>query len=124
MKKLLTKTKTVLATLWIALISFPFKTLSIQTFYWVPSAQEYRVKPISAYTEPTTSLMDTIIKIAPRLLVAVTFIIWIVSFIKIRKIDDKNLKKKKIKNTIIIISILVILIVILLLLPRFLKKYW
>ncbi len=134
MKKLFTKIKTVLATLWIGIISFSSKVLwktpifeqtykwHMQTFYWVPSAQEYRVIPISAYAEPTTSLMDTIIKIAPRLLVAVTFIIWVVSFIKIRKIDDETLKKKKIKNTIII-STLIILILLLLLLPRFLKKY-
>ena len=127
MKKFFTKIKTCLAAFRVALISFPLKAkglkdwiwtnYQIQDLYWVPSPIEEM--PV----EQTTTIIDTIIKIVPRLLIAITFIVWIISFIKIRKIDDKILKKKKIKNTIIVISILIILIVILLLLPRFLKKY-
>lgn len=124
MKRFFNKIKVCLVAFRIALISFPLKVKGVKVtqpgvyypseLYWVPSSIE---------PEPTTTIVDTIMKIAPRLLIAVTFIVWIISFIKIRKIDDKDIKKKKIKNTIIIISVLVILIICLLLLPRFLKKY-
>ena len=129
MKKIFNKIKASLVVFRVALISFPLKVKGLwnwewkdpdpQPDYWIYYPSE---KLLSSPVEQTT-IIDTIIKIVPRLLVAITFIVWIVSFIKIRKIDDKTVKKKKIRNAIIIISVLVILIIILLLLPRFLKKY-
>jgi len=129
MKKIFNKIKASLIVFWVTLISFPLKVKGLwnwewkdpdpQPDYWIYYPSE---KLLSSPVEETT-IIDTIIKIVPRLLVAITFIVWIVSFIKIRKIDDKTVKKKKIRNAIIIISVLVILIIILLLLPRFLKKY-
>jgi len=47
-----------------------------------------------------------------------------VSFIKIRKIDDRAVKKKKIRNAVIIISILVILIIALLFSTPLLTEYF
>jgi len=127
MKKLLTKIKTVLATLWITLISFfskvtgqnswevhkiyeKFNDLPAQPMYWVETYYE---------PSPLVPILNTI----QRLTGIAIFIIWIVNLIRIIKTNDKDLKKKRIKNTIIIISILIILIIISLLLPRFLKKY-
>ena len=139
MRKFFSKIKSYLAAFRIALISFPFKVKGQGNWEWVDPQPDYwiitRTEPIwqqwlywvpsfSSHIEQTTTIVDTIIKIVPRLLIAITFIIGIVSFIKIRKIGDENLRKKRIKRAIIIISILIILVVILLLLPRFLKKFW
>ena len=117
MKKIFNKIKVCLVAFRIALISFPLKVKGVKVtqpgvyypseLYWVPSP-----------AKPT----DISIKLIPRLLIAITFIVWIVSFLKIRKIDDKTLKKKKIKKTIIIISLLAILIISTLLLLRFLNR--
>lgn len=109
MKKLLTKIKLSLATLWITLISFSSKAMG-----WIEVTNNQPINLSNPkYIKPpkSTIILVTITKILPRILIAITFIIWIVSFIKIRKIDDENLKKKKIKNTIIIISIHIILII-------------
>ncbi len=65
----------------------------VQGIYWVPQPE---------------SKIDIAIKIFPRLLVAITFIVWIVSFLKIRKIDDKVEKKKIIKKIIIILLAIII----------------
>ncbi len=131
MKKYFNKIKTGFVTFWLALISFPSKVKGLndwgwkkpqrQPDYWIhyPSEELYWV-PSSI--EPSETIVDTIIKIAPRLLIVITFIVWIVSFLKIRKIDDEAVKKKKIKKTIIIIFLLAILIVSILLLPLFLNK--
>lgn len=131
MKRFFNKIKTGLVTFWLALISFPSKVKGLndwewkkpqrQPDYWIhyPSEKLYWV-PSSV--EPTETIIDTVIKIAPRLLIAITFVVWIVSLIKIRKISDKSLKKKRIKKTIIIISLLTILIMGILLLPLFLNK--
>ncbi len=133
MGKTCKKIKAGLDAFWIALLSFPFKVKGLkgrewedpQPDYWIyyPSQEVYWVPPHIEH-EPATTIVDTIIKIVPRLLIAITFIIGIVSFIRIKKIDDKDIKKKKIKKTIIIITILIILFVGILLLPLFLNKYW
>ena len=114
MKKTLSKIKVSLATAWIAIISFSSKVFGqrfnnsmwhMQTFYWVEMPEKYISPEPLTSTGWTTSI---IIKIAQILLVAIIFIVWIISFIKIKKIDDKALKKKKIKNTIIIMILLII----------------
>ena len=130
MKKIFNKIKVSLVVFRVALISFPLKVKGLwnwewkdpdpQPDYWIYYPSE---KLLSSPVEQTT-IIDTIIKIIPRLLVAITFIVWIVSFIKIRKIDDKTVKKKKIRNTVIIISILIILIVALILSTPLLTKYF
>ena len=111
MKKLLTKIKLGLATLWIALISFSAKAMwwkfgdaqrskpgygPIQAVYWVP-------KP----TSPISHVLNAV----QRLTAIAIFIIWIINFIRIMRTNDKDLKKKRIKNTIIVITILVIILV-------------
>jgi len=130
MKKIFNKIKASLVVFRVALISFPLKVKGLwnwewkdpdpQPDYWIYYPSE---KLLSSPVEETT-IIDTIIKTVPRLLVAITFIVWIVSFIKIRKIDDKTVKKKKIRNTVIIISILIILIVALILSTPLLTKYF
>lgn len=128
MKKYFIKIKAILTILWGTLISFSSKVIgqfedtidgwniqdkrynpNVQWIYWVPSP------------EPKIGLA---VNIAQILLIAVTFIVWIVSFIKIRKIDDRAVKKKKIRNAVIIISILVILIIALLFSTPLLTEYF
>jgi len=139
MKTSINKTKTILTSLRIAIISLPYKVMSIledsisnwsdsqvenfQTDYWImfpeltktPQQGEIDINEINTQwlywvpfpSEPTPI---TAIKVAEILLIAITFIIWIINFIKIKKIDDKTLKRKKIRNTIIIVLILSIAI--------------
>lgn len=111
MKKLLTKIKLGLATLWIVLISFSSKTMwwnfedtqrsepvyePIQAVYWVP-------RP----TSPISHVLNAV----QRLTAIAIFIIWIVNFIRIMRTNDKDLKNKRIKNTIIEITILVVILI-------------
>ena len=123
MKKTFNKITTRLATLWIAIISFFSKVLGqnwgweLQPMYGV----EYRVWAIKQINQPT--LIDIVIKIAKWPLIGITLTVWIISFIKIRKIEDNVQKKKKIKKAIVAISILLILIIACLILPRLLRKY-
>lgn len=122
MKKIFNKITTGLATLWIVIVSFFSKVLG-QNRGWEEQPMygvEYKVWAIKQINQPT--LIDTLIKIAKRPLIGITLIVWIISFIKIKKTKDKTQKKKKIKRTIIIIGILVVLIVSSLLLPLLLKK--
>jgi len=120
MKKTLNRIKTGLSTLWVSIVSFFSKVMGqsfdqmnymVEGMYWVEN-------PIDQQT-----LLETIIKLVRRPLIGITFIVWIISLIKIKKTKDKTQKKKKIKRTIIIISILVVLIIACLLLPLLLKKY-
>lgn len=104
--------------------------MGMQDLYWAPPffegeilywSQTIKSEQLSTPSESTVILA---IKIASLLLVAVIFIFWIVSFIKIRKIDDKVVKRNKIKNVVIIVSILVILIIALLFSAPLLTKYF
>jgi hypothetical protein len=134
MKKVFNKIKACLISLQIMLISFSSKVMAwtfetevmeleeLETWkyenpqpsYWIPYQR------FSSPVEPT----DTIIKTIPRLLVVITFVVWIVSFIKIRKIDDKVVKRKKIKNAVITVSILVVLIIALFVFAPSLMEYF
>ena len=134
MKKVFNKIKACLISLQIMLISFSSKVMAwtfetevmeleeLETWkyenpqpsYWIPYQR------FSSPVEPT----DTIIKTIPRLLVVITFVVWIVSFIKIRKIDDKVVKRKKIKNAVITVSILVVLIIALFVFTPSLMEYF
>ncbi len=122
MKKFINKIKAGLVAFRIALITFPLKVNGQYLWGWKePQAQPdywiYNPEPVQVLywvpssVEPTETIVDTIIKIAPRLLIAITFMVWIVSFIKIRKIEDKEEKNKKIKRTVIVIAILVVILV-------------
>ena len=77
-----------------------------RSLYWVEV-------PVSRIPDPEPSLLSsistTIVKWIEFVLVALVFVIWIISYFKIRKIDDKKLRAKKIKKTIIIIAIIVII---------------
>jgi len=128
MKKTFYKIKISLAALWIAIISFSSKVLWLITWptlqqqniyqwevmYWVPSPGP----------ETTINAIINAIKRFRIPLIIVIFIVWIVNFIKIRKIDDKTLKKKKIKSTAIIILIISIIILLMSISARLIKKYY
>ena len=133
MKKTLKKSKSFLVMLWTTIISTPFKVIGqelesfkqywkddfgFEPMYWIENYHPGIYEP----SEPSV-IIATIIKIAPRLLVVITFIVWIVSFIKIKKLDDKTLKKKKIIKTVIIVSILIILIIALFFTPLLIRYF-
>lgn len=123
MKKTFNRIKTCLATLWIAVFSF-FSKVFWQSSWgmYQPMQEMYGVEYTIRRPVEQPTLIETITKLAKWPLIGITFIVWIISFIKIRKIEDKAQKKKKIKRIIIIISILVVLIVASLILPLLLKK--
>jgi hypothetical protein len=54
-------------------------------------------------------LTETIVKYVEWAFVLVIFLIGIINYLKIRKIDDKELRAKKIKKTIIIIVVIAII---------------
>ena len=125
MKSILNKVKVTLVSIWTAITSFPLKALGLwenpdlhQTFYWVMSPDLIT----STSSEPVHTLIN-IIKLSQILLGTIVFIIWIVNLIKIRKLEDKLLKQKKIKKTGIIVLIAIVVIFLLSLSVRLLKKY-
>jgi len=129
MKKLFTKIKLGLATLWIAIISFSSKVMGkLSTWRTVWDSQ--RNEPIydksvqAAYWVPNpTNHINPILNAIQRLTAIAILIIWIINLIRIIRTDDKDLKKKRIKNTIIIIAILAaILAITFIISARLLKK--
>lgn len=129
MKKTFNKIKLGLSAFWLSIISFfpkvfwqgfwtpnDYNKYTVQWMYWVPPIQDLYWVPSPIAPALTAS------KVVQRLLIWVTFIVWIVNLIKIRKIDDKVQKKKRIKKTIIIMSILIILIVACIITIQLLKR--
>ena len=84
--------------------------------YWVYLNFENRLQ------EPSSVFFIT--KCIEFLLLWIVFILWIVSFFKIRKIKDKELKSVKIKHTIFTIIILLLLVVLVRLWNRFYVIYF
>lgn len=120
MKRFFNKIKAGLVAFRIALISFPLKVKGLDDWWWAPMYWIENYHPeVYEPSEPSV-IIATIIKIAPRLLVAITFIVWTISFIKLRKINDKTLKKKKIRNTIIVIAILILILIAAFVIPALL----
>ena len=121
MKKNFDKVKTCLASLSIALASFLSKVFGQwlerypQTKYWVVNTLPVPVEQIG-WSTPTSIT----IKIAQLLLIAVIPIIWIMNFIKIRKMDDKLEKQRKINITIIVIAVLILILSATFLIPALL----
>ncbi len=121
MKKILSRIKIGIVTLWVTLISFFSKVVGQtdwanprgEPMYWIQPA------PIS-----NTYSITIAIKVAQVFLIAIVFIVWIINFIRIRKIEDKILRKKKIKKIVIVISILIILIIALVIFAPLLKEYF
>lgn len=72
----------------------------VQSLYWVP---------IDVREERDTS---SPLGLFASILVIVTFLVWVVSFFRIWRIKDKDLKRKNIKISLWIISILILIIVL------------
>ena len=140
MKKSFSKIKAVLTAFWATLISFSSKVMGMQELYWPPPQfdidetnawwkfqPDIYVQPnISQglYWVPKTSQTEILhnISLIQRLIVIVTFIVWIISFIRILKTKDRDLKKKRIKNTIIVVSILIIILIVCFVVTYLLKR--
>ena len=125
MKKIFNKVKLWLSAFWVAIISFFSRVFwenfgmeqnlyMDQNLYWVPQLEYWVPSPMSSAL--------IVSKIAQRLLIWVTLIVWIVNLIKIRKTEDKTEKKERLKRFIIIISILLVLIAACLVIVRLLKR--
>ena len=118
--------KSALTTFWVTLISFSSKVMgqldktidgwhiqnqnynpNVQGIYWVPN----NINPI-----------NQVLNAVQRLTAIAIFIIWIVNLIRIIRTNDKNLRKKRIKNTIIVISILIIILIACFLITYLLKR--
>ena len=130
MKNFLNKIKLGLPTLRLTIISFFSKVIgqSIilpwwwndmmynQSAYWIEHPVD--IQDLVVYgPKPSKTTMAQIlqkigiINIRQRVLVVITFIIWIVSFFRIRKTKNKTQKKKRTKISIIIISVLLIILI-------------
>lgn len=115
-----TKIKTIVITLWVTIVSFLWKvfaqfereidipsSINTQGIYWVPPEQEHYLAVV-------------IIDLIKWTIIPITLIIWIISFIKIKRTDDEKEKKIKVKRTSTIITILILLTILVCLLPKIL----
>ncbi len=122
MKRFFHKIKASLVAFWIALISFPLKVKWLDG--WI---QDVQVQLLYAAPQPEPTQWEKLTMIIKTFSIPIIFIFWIIfwiiSFVKIRKIDDKTLRKKKIKNTVIIISILILLIILLIFTPSIIEYF-
>ena len=93
-----------------------------QWFYWVSRS---RPLSVSVASEPssTSSIIDIAVKCIEGVLVAAIFLVWIISFLRIRKIEDKDLKSKKIKRTVIAIVVLLVIWILVWLWYRLYNEY-
>ena len=113
MKKTFNKIRTGLATLWVAIVSFFSKVFgNSSVFIGEPSSIDHEYQLVYWVPGPESQrLLPTVINIAQWLLIWVTLIVWITNFIKIKRIDNKAQRKKKIIRSVITIAILILLIV-------------
>ena len=94
----------------------------VESYYWVEMPESLPVKwPAPSEFSP---LIDTVVKCVEVLLFAAIFVVWLVGFLKIRKIEDKDLKSKKIKRTVIAIVVLLVIGILIWLWYRFYNKYY
>lgn len=128
----------IIATFWAILISIIYdviswwlRTQNQQTVYGVmPVDVEVKSRGNPIYPEdtvynlpePKTSLVNIVVNLAQWIVPIITFIIWIVSFIRILMTKDKELRKKRIRNTFVVLLILIILTVGISIAARFLNK--
>lgn len=123
MKKTFNEIKVSLTTLLVAVVSFFSKVIG-QSLISDYKKEDYEM--VSMYAAPYVPLPEPktniAIKVVQRTFAWVTFIIWIINLIKIKKTDDKIQRKKRIKRTIIIMSILVVVLVAAFLIPTLLLK--
>ena len=92
---------------------FDFTNYPAQPMYWVEGT-------IGRVPDPQPSLLFTVLSFLFKwievILLWIVFILWIVSYFKIRKIEDKNIKANKIKNIAIVVWIIVFIIVLIVIL--------
>jgi hypothetical protein len=92
---------------------FDFTNYPAQPMYWVEGT-------IGRVPDPEPSLLFTVLSFLFKwievILLWIVFILWIVSYFKIRKIEDKNIKANKIKNIAIVVWIIVFIIVLIVIL--------
>ena len=128
----------IIATFWAALllivsdvIFWFIENMGPQTVYWVPKQAIgkqhwgkliYPEDTVYSLPEPKASLVNVVVNLAQWIVPIITFIIWIVSFIRILMTKDKELKKKRIRKTIVVLSVLIVLIIGISIAARFLNN--
>ena len=102
-----------------ALLWFPVKSLWQSSYEWSDSGWSpvdfSKMQPM--YGVPYDPYYDEITDwfiLLNLCIILITFIFWIISFFKIRKINDKDLRRKKIIKTLCIIAVLIVIILLLL----------
>ena len=111
--------KICLAAMLTTLLWLPLKTLwqssdELKNYDWEP-VDFSKMQPM--YGVPYDSSYDEITDwfiLLNLCIILITFIFWIISFFKIRKIKDKDLRRKKLIKTLCIIAVLIVIILLLL----------
>ena len=116
MKKTINKIKVSLTMLWVAVTSFFSRVIGESVIIGRPGDDDYYGPELLYWVKDPRpaeipQILHGIRNIWQRVLIGVVFIIWIISFFRIRKTKDKTLKKKRTKIAIIVISILLIVLI-------------
>ena len=101
--------------MWQAIESWGSKpSLRWQSYYWVEMPQYLRAEwpgPFEYSDVPSqfSIILDAVVKCFEIVLFAAIFIFWIIGYLRIRKIEDKNLKNSKFKRMFITVFILFVI---------------
>ena len=128
MKKLPSKFRTSVIVYFAGIASFLSKAMWNSSEFFQPSFEQTKywvLSPDTSYSvESSSTIFSTVVKWIEIVLIGVIFLVWIISYFKIRKIDDKELKSVKIKHTIFTVIILLLLVVLVWLWNRFYVMYF
>ena len=128
MKKLPSKFRTSVIVYFAGIASFLSKAMWNSSEFFQPSFGQTKywvLSPDTSYSvESSSTIFSTVVKWIEIVLIGVIFLVWIISYFKIRKIDDKELKSVKIKHTIFTVIILLLLVVLVRLWNRFYVVYF
>ena len=90
MKKTFNKIKTWLATLWVAIVSFIWNVMAE-----IGDRSQFEQTAGVAPYDDTVTNSYTLKNLIKRVFVFIPLIVWVIKFIKMRKIEDKPLRRKK-----------------------------
>ena len=128
MKKLPSKFRTSVIVYFAGVASFLSKAMWNSSEFFQPSFGQTKywvLSPDTSYSvESSSTILSTVVKWIEIVLIGVIFLVWIISYFKIRKIEDKELKSVKIKHTIFTVIILLLLVVLVWLWNRFYVVYF
>ena len=99
---------------------FDFTNYPAQSLYWVKGT-------VGRVPDPEPSLLFTVLSFLFKwievILLWIVFIIWIISYLKIRKIDDIEFREKKIKKSAIVVSIILFILALIIFFKIAIKEW-